>query len=149
MGVNHVPKQTITVIVRPELERDDVHSLADDLVHQLSTGVVAEVLVDVSRIDTPDVVYLDALARLQLTARRHGSTIRVVDPCPDLVDLLGVAGLSDIIPVRVGDSQVVDPDQRDTRQDQCATGKLDNGRQFVKQEPGDEDGEQHLGQADE
>jgi len=41
----------------------------------------------------PDLSLVDALARLQLRARRSGCTIRLVDPSPRLSELLDLAGL--------------------------------------------------------
>ena len=41
----------------------------------------------------PDLVLVDALARLQLAARRHGWTLRIPEPSADLVELLELLGL--------------------------------------------------------
>ena len=49
---------------------------------------------DVSRITEPDERALDALARLQLSARRLGATIHLRNACPALVDLIELAGLA-------------------------------------------------------
>jgi hypothetical protein len=56
------------------------------------------VVVDVSGWGEPDPVMLDALVRLQLAARRLGTSIRLENACPRLVDLLAAAGLSDVLP---------------------------------------------------
>lgn len=45
----------------------------------------------------PDLALLDALARLQLAARRCGRSIRVRGPCPELCGLLDLVGLTDVI----------------------------------------------------
>ena len=47
----------------------------------------------------PALGVVDALARLQLEARRHGCSIWLRDACPDLVELLHLVGLGDIVPV--------------------------------------------------
>jgi anti-anti-sigma regulatory factor len=57
------------------------------------------VVVDVSALAEPDPEILDALVRLQLAARRRGASIRLENACPVLVDLLALAGLSDVLPV--------------------------------------------------
>jgi anti-anti-sigma regulatory factor len=57
------------------------------------------VVVDVSALAEPDPAILDALVRLQLAAQRRGATIRLENACPVLVDLLALAGLSDVLPV--------------------------------------------------
>src|SRR5918995_7337200 len=86
--VDRSSRRAIGVVVHPQLARDEVRGLAEQLVHQLSEGDVAEVLVDVSSVRTPEVVYVDALARLQLTARRHGTRVRLIGPCSRLLELL-------------------------------------------------------------
>jgi hypothetical protein len=45
----------------------------------------------------PDLALLDALARLQLAARRCGRSIRLRGPCPELCELLELVGLTDVI----------------------------------------------------
>ena len=57
------------------------------------------VVVDVSALTEPDPVILDALVRLQLAAQRLGTSIRLQNPCHELVDLLVLVGLSDVLPV--------------------------------------------------
>jgi hypothetical protein len=57
--------------------------------------------VDVSGLAEPDALTLEALVRLQLTAHRLGASIRLHNPCAELVDLLALLGLSDVLPVIV------------------------------------------------
>ena len=52
-----------------------------------------------SRVREPDARTLDALARLQLTARRLGASIRVLHADPALVDLIRLAGLADVLSI--------------------------------------------------
>jgi hypothetical protein len=54
---------------------------------------------DVSKIVRPDEETLDTLARLQLTARRLGTSIRLYNACPLLADLIEIAGLRDVLVV--------------------------------------------------
>ena len=63
---------------------------------------------DVSGLADPDALTLEALARLQLTAHRLGASIRLHNPCAELVDLLALVGLSDVLPVIVESG--VEPD---------------------------------------
>jgi hypothetical protein len=46
----------------------------------------------------PDLAVVDALARLQLAARRYGCSIRVHGTGPDLGALLELVGLADVLP---------------------------------------------------
>jgi hypothetical protein len=52
---------------------------------------------DASQIVDPDALALEALARLQLSAHRLGVTIQVQNACPALVDLIALAGLTDVL----------------------------------------------------
>ncbi len=45
----------------------------------------------------PDLCLVDALARLQLEARRHGCSVRLRDPCAELRELLELVGLTHLI----------------------------------------------------
>jgi ABC-type transporter Mla MlaB component len=101
-GLIHVDRsspRTIRVVVSPDLAPCDVRALAGQLVRQLRRGEVADVLVDVSSVQTPDVGYIDGLARLQLGARRSGSRVRLLGPCPRLLELLALVGLDDLLPI--------------------------------------------------
>jgi hypothetical protein len=56
------------------------------------------VVCDVGALADPDAVTIDALARLQLTARRLGYQLRLHDACSELLELLTLAGLRDVLP---------------------------------------------------
>lgn len=51
-------------------------------------------------ITNPDIETLDALAGLQLLARRHGRSLCLSDTTPTLRELIALAGLSDTLPCR-------------------------------------------------
>jgi STAS domain-containing protein len=63
-----------------------------------NTGVTC----DVGALGPPDDVALDALARLQLTALRLGTSVQLRNARRDLVELLAAAGLADVLPVTEG-----------------------------------------------
>jgi hypothetical protein len=52
---------------------------------------------DVRGVD-PDAVTVDALARLQLAARRYGCQVRLRHASTELLELLTFMGLSDVLP---------------------------------------------------
>jgi hypothetical protein len=54
---------------------------------------------DVSKIVHPNEEALDTLARLQLTARRLGTSIRLYNASPLLADLVEIAGLREVLVV--------------------------------------------------
>jgi anti-anti-sigma regulatory factor len=66
------------------------------------------IVVDLSALTAPDPVVLDALVRLQLAARRLGTSIRLENACSELVDLLALVGLSDVLPLGCGSGVEVD-----------------------------------------
>jgi hypothetical protein len=45
----------------------------------------------------PDLGMMDALARMQLAARRAGWTIRVGTACPELCELIELSGLAKVL----------------------------------------------------
>jgi hypothetical protein len=59
-------------------------------------------VVDVDSVARPDLAVVDALARLQLAARRLGGTIRIHHVSHELRGLLVLAGLSGVLPVCAG-----------------------------------------------
>jgi anti-anti-sigma regulatory factor len=54
---------------------------------------------DVSQITVPDEHALEALARLQLIARRSGTSIRLDNADERLVDLIAIVGLAEVLRV--------------------------------------------------
>ena len=65
----------------------------------LGTGSGASVICDVSAIHDPDAVTVEALARMQLAARRLGGAIVLRHPCADLARLLDLCGLAAVVPL--------------------------------------------------
>ncbi len=60
------------------------------------------VVCDVSALADPDAATVDALARLQLTARRNGRCIRLRGAGDELQALLALMGLGDVLPCEAG-----------------------------------------------
>ena len=83
--------------VRPPLARADLPGLCDRVCALLAEGEVDVVLCDVTGV-AGDAVALDALARLQLAARRGGCRVRLRNPSAELRELLRFAGLRDVVP---------------------------------------------------
>jgi len=55
---------------------------------------------DLSALGPPDAEILDALLRLQLAAQRMGGSLRLCNVCPQLRDLLALAGVDHLIVVQ-------------------------------------------------
>ncbi|MDX3238483.1 STAS domain-containing protein [Streptomyces sp. ME03-5709C] len=82
------------LVLTGRLDRAGIPSLAERLRILLAERGGGTVLCDVGGlVGAPDVVLLDALARLQLTARRHGGLIRLRGAGGALRELLALTGL--------------------------------------------------------
>jgi len=67
----------------------------------MAAAVPTTIVLDVSAL-APDVVTVDALARLQLAARRVGRCVQLRDASRDLLELITFCGLSDALRVEPG-----------------------------------------------
>jgi hypothetical protein len=65
----------------------------------LTVGGADVVACDVTHLDGSAGAVIHALVRLQLTARRCGGAIQLFRPPPALLELLWIAGLTDVLPV--------------------------------------------------
>jgi hypothetical protein len=68
----------------------------------LEGGDPGVIVCDVSALGPPDLVTVDALARLQLTAARLGGRIQVLNACGELQELLALTGLTDLVLLAAG-----------------------------------------------
>ncbi len=93
---------TILLVISGPITRADIPKLCER-VRELLQGQEGELVVcDVRAIRDPDAVTVDALARLQLTARQLGRRVWLQEPCIQLVELLALMGLTDAVPVAPG-----------------------------------------------
>jgi ABC-type transporter Mla MlaB component len=95
-------RSPIQFTIDGQIARADIPQLCER-VRAMLTGADADRLVcDVGAVLDPDAVTVDALARLQLTARRLGRRMRLRDASGELQGLLALMGLSDVLPVSGG-----------------------------------------------
>jgi hypothetical protein len=120
-GLNGVTTK-VTWLLCPPLGRGDIPQLCEQLAMLVVfTGAVV-VICDVGDFAEPDVVLVDALARLQLTARRLGASLELARASPQLTLLLALIGIGHVLPSAghlrrepeqreesVGVEEVVDP----------------------------------------
>jgi ABC-type transporter Mla MlaB component len=85
--------------IRGPIARAELPGLCDRVCAVLEQGHAAVVLCDVHGVD-PDAVTVDALARLQLAALRHGCQVRLCDASDELVELVAFMGLTNVLPHR-------------------------------------------------
>ena len=88
LGGPHPPTErgTFELDIDPDLDRADIAALCErvrDLVERTDAN---RLVCDVGAILDPDAVTVDALARLQLTARRLGRQVRLAHASPELRD---------------------------------------------------------------
>jgi ABC-type transporter Mla MlaB component len=79
------------------IARTDLPGLCDRVCALLSNSGAGIAHCDVHGIE-PDAVTVDALARLQLAARRHGCRVRLRHASAELVELVAFMGLTDVLP---------------------------------------------------
>jgi ABC-type transporter Mla MlaB component len=90
------PPHTIAFAVTGPIARDDLPGLCDRVCALLEELRPAVALCDVASVPA-DAVTIDALARLQLAARRHGCQVRLRHTSDDLRELLDFLGLTDVL----------------------------------------------------
>ncbi len=83
--------------IRGPISRDDLPGLCDRVCSLLERSRAGVVLCDVRGV-TPDAVTVDALARLQLAARRHRCRVRLRNASAELLELVDFMGLADVLP---------------------------------------------------
>jgi anti-anti-sigma regulatory factor len=84
------------------LARAEIPALCEQAHRVLASGNADRLICDVGAVALPDAVTIDALARLQLTARRLGRDIGLCHASGELRELLDLAGLSEVIPLSAG-----------------------------------------------
>lgn len=94
----HDPLRSVVFVVYGPIVQADIPGLCTR-VRALFDDEIDQVICDVGALVEPDGVTLDALARLQLSARRRGCRVVLRDAGIDLLALLEAAGLSDIVPL--------------------------------------------------
>lgn len=87
----------IHLVLSGAIARSEVGALCDRVGEQLERSDARLVLCDVGALKDPDAATVDALARLQLTARRLGGTIQVRHASSELHGLLAFAGLCEVV----------------------------------------------------
>jgi ABC-type transporter Mla MlaB component len=89
--------ETIAFAVRGPIAREDLPGLCDRVCALLERNGPGAVVCDVAGVD-PDAVTVDALARLQLGAQRHGCRVRLRHASDELLELVAFMGLTDVLP---------------------------------------------------
>ena len=86
------------------IARDDLPGLCDRVCGLLTESGGGDVRCDVGGVSA-DAVTVDALARLQLAARRQGCRIHLRNASHDLLELVAFMGLRDVLPRYANDPE--------------------------------------------
>jgi ABC-type transporter Mla MlaB component len=98
-GPTSVSRAVTRYAISPAVARADIPRLCADLAGRLRGCRAGGVVVcDVTEVARPDVVTVEALARLHLTARRHGWRLVVHGADARLRQLVGLLGLAEALP---------------------------------------------------
>ncbi len=81
------------------VDRADIPALCERLALRIAGTGASVIVCDVGGLTRPDAVAVEALARLQLTARRLGRRIRLRGASAELLDLLAFVGLRGVLPL--------------------------------------------------
>jgi ABC-type transporter Mla MlaB component len=87
---------TIAFAVGGPIARADLPGLCERVCALLEESCAGVALCDASGVE-PDAVTVDALARLQLAARRHGCQVRLRNASDELLELVSFMGLRDVL----------------------------------------------------
>ena len=90
------PPRTITFAIWGPIAREDMPGLCDRVCALLERTAASVAVCDVAGVGA-DAVTVDALARLQLAARRHRCLIRLRGASDQLRDLVAFMGLEDVL----------------------------------------------------
>src|SRR5580765_3299564 len=97
MTAMHAPApHRIAFAIRGPILRADLPGLTDRVCGLLGASEAGEALIDVAGVEA-DAVCVDALARLQLGARRHGCSVRLANASDELRGLVAFMGLADVL----------------------------------------------------
>jgi ABC-type transporter Mla MlaB component len=83
--------------IRGRIARDDLPGLCQRVCTLLRESGAEVAICDVEGVEV-DAVTVDALARLQLAARRHGCQVRLRRASTELRELVSFMGLRDVLP---------------------------------------------------
>jgi ABC-type transporter Mla MlaB component len=88
---------TIAFTIEGPIARADLPGLCARVCALLEKSGAGVALCDARGVDV-DAVTVDALARLQLGARRHGCQVRLRNPSDELREVIAFMGLRDVLP---------------------------------------------------
>ena len=89
----------LVIVLSDPLTRAEIPGLCEHARRRLENSDAAVVICDAHALTDPDAVAIDAVARLQLIAKRGGRELQLRDACAELQELIALAGLSGVLRV--------------------------------------------------
>ena len=89
--------RTVAFAIRGPITRADLPGLCERVCALLSESGAGVAFCDVTGVDS-DAVTVDALARLQLAARRQACQVRLRHASDELLELVAFMGMTDVLP---------------------------------------------------
>lgn len=89
----------VVLVIEGPIADGDVPGLCERVRYLLEGSGADLVICDVEALVDPGICTVDALARLQLSARRLGCRIRLRHATPELQELLALVGLGAVVPL--------------------------------------------------
>jgi len=89
--------RTVAFAIRGPITRGNLPELCERICALLTRSRADVALCDIHGVD-PDAVTVEALARLQLAARRHGCQVQLRNASDELLELVDFMGLRDVLP---------------------------------------------------
>ena len=89
----------ILIAIDGPIDRADIPSLCDRFRVLFAAAGSRQVICDVAALTAPDATAVDALARIQLMARRLGLEVCFSGASSGLVELISLAGLLGVLPL--------------------------------------------------
>jgi len=89
---------TIVFALRGPIESKDIRVMCERVGSLLDSTGTDHVICDVGAVVNPDAGTVEALTRMQLTARRLGGQLQLRGACGELRELLTMSGLTDVLP---------------------------------------------------
>ena len=90
------------IVLSGEIRPADIPGLCTRARSLLQAGGAGVVICDVGAVTVPDAAAVDAVARLQLTAKRLGREMKVRNACAEMQELIALTGLSHVLPMVPG-----------------------------------------------
>jgi anti-anti-sigma factor len=114
--LGQVPEQEVVVLtIGDSVARAEIPALCERLRALLEGRACEAVVCDLATLVQADLAAVEALARLQLTARRLGCRVRLRNESGELAALLELTGLSEVLPLESDAPDVKRPLPREPR----------------------------------